>query len=41
MEQRYIKVGLALTVGLLAGLWAINNLLNWETARGAVAYALS
>lgn len=41
MEQRYIKLGLALTVGLLAGLWAINNLLNWETAQGAVAYALS
>lgn len=41
MEQRYIKLGLALTVGLLAGLWAINNLLNWETAQGAVAYVLS
>ena len=41
MEQRYIKVGLALTVGLLAGLWSVNNLLNWETAEGAVAYALS
>lgn len=41
MEQRYIKVGLAVTVGLLAGLWCINNLLNWETAQGAVAYALS
>jgi len=41
MEQRFIKLGLALTVGLLAGLWSINNLLNWETARGAVAYALS
>lgn len=41
MEQRYIKVGLAVTVGLLAGFWAINNLLNWETAKGAVAYALS
>ena len=41
MEQRYIRIALALTVGLLAGLWAINNLLNWETAQGAVAYALS
>jgi predicted small integral membrane protein len=41
MEQRYIKIALAFTVGMLAGLWAINNLLNWETARGAVAYALS
>jgi predicted small integral membrane protein len=41
MEQRYIKIGLAFTVGMLPGLWAINNLLNWETARGAVAYALS
>jgi predicted small integral membrane protein len=41
MEQRYIKIGLAVTVGLLAGLWAVNNLLNWETAHGAVAYALS
>lgn len=41
MEQRYIKIGLALAVGLLAGLWSINNLLNWETAQEAVAYALS
>ena len=41
MEQRYIKLCLAVTVGLLAGLWAINNLLNWETAHGAVAYAIS
>ena len=41
MEQRYIKMGLAFTVGLLGTLWAVNNLLNWETARGAVAYALS
>ena len=41
MEQRYIKMGLALAVGLLAGLWSINNILNWETAQGAVAYALS
>lgn len=32
---------MALTVGLLAGLWALNNLLNWSTAHGAVAYALS
>jgi predicted small integral membrane protein len=41
MEQRYVKVGVAFTVGMLAGLWAINNLLNWDTAQGAVAYALS
>lgn len=41
MEQRYIKIGLALAVGLLAALWAINNILNWSTAQGAVAYALS
>ena len=41
MDQRYIKIGLAVTVGLLAGLWAINNLLNWEVAQGAVGYALS
>lgn len=41
MGQRYIKVGLALTVGLLAGLWCINNLLNLETAWSAVAYTLS
>jgi predicted small integral membrane protein len=41
MEQRYIKIGLAITVGLMAALWSINNLLNWETAHGAVAYALS
>ena len=41
MEQRYVKIGLALTIGLLAGLWSINNILNWGTAQGAVAYALS
>jgi len=41
MEQRYIKIGLALTVGLLGLLWSINNLINWEIAQGAVAYALS
>lgn len=41
MEQRYLKIGVAIAVGLLAAFWAINNLLNWETARGAVAYALS
>lgn len=41
MAQRYIKIALALTVGLLAGLWAVNNLLNWEIAHGAMAYALS
>ena len=41
MEQRYIKIGLALAVGLLAALWAVNNILNWGTAHGAVAYALS
>jgi predicted small integral membrane protein len=41
MEQRYMKIGLAVTDGLLAGLWAVNNLLNWDTAQGAVAYALS
>lgn len=41
MEQRYIKIGLALAVGLLAALWAINNILNWGTAHGAVSYALS
>lgn len=41
MKQRYIKIGLAVAVGLLAALWAINNILNWETAQGAVAYALS
>ena len=41
MEQRYVKIGLAVTVGLLAGLWSINNLINWDVAKGAVAYALS
>ena len=41
MEQRWIKIGLAVTVGLLAGLWCINNLINLETAWGAVAYTLS
>ena len=41
MEQRYIKLALALTVGLLAALWSVNNVLNWDIAHGAVAYALS
>lgn len=41
MEQRYLKIALALAVGLLAALWFANNLLNWETAHGAVAYTLS
>lgn len=41
MAQRYIKFGLAVAVGLLAGLWCINNLVNWDTAVGAVGYALS
>lgn len=41
VAQRYIKIGLTGAVGLLAGLWFINNLLNWETALGAVGYALS
>lgn len=41
VAQRYIKIGLTGAVGLLAGIWFINNLLNWETALGAVGYALS
>ncbi len=41
MEHRYLKIGLTLAVGLLAGLWFLNNLLNWEMAHGAVAYTLS
>jgi predicted small integral membrane protein len=41
MEQRYLKIALALAVGLLPGLWFANNLLNWEIAHGAVAYTLS
>ncbi len=41
MEQRYLKLALTLTVGLLAGFWCINNLLNLEMAWGAVAYTLS
>ena len=34
MEQRYIKVGLALTVGLLAGLWSVNNVLGYGARSG-------
>lgn len=41
MTLRYIKLGMAIAVGLLAGLWCINNLLNWDTAVGAVGYVLS
>jgi predicted small integral membrane protein len=39
--QRLVKIGLSIAVGLLAGLWCLNNLLNWETAADAVGYALS
>lgn len=41
MEHRYLKMALALAVGLLATLWFANNLLNWEMAHAAVAYTLS
>jgi predicted small integral membrane protein len=41
MEQRYLKIGLAFAVGLLALAWCLNNLLNWGMAHGAVAYTLS
>ena len=41
MEHRYLKIALTLAVGLLASLWFANNLLNWETAHGAVSYTLS
>ncbi|HEX6376269.1 MAG TPA: DUF2165 family protein [Allosphingosinicella sp.] len=41
MEQRFLKMAFALAVGLLAGLWFANNLLNWDIAHGAVAYTLS
>jgi predicted small integral membrane protein len=41
MEHRYLKIALAMAVGLLAALWCANNLLNWEVAYGAVAYTLS
>ncbi len=41
MEHRYLKMALAMAVGLLAALWFANNLLNWEVAHGAVAYTLS
>lgn len=41
MEHRYLKIALALTVGLQAILWFGNNIVNWDTAQGAVAYALS
>jgi len=41
MEHRYLKVILAVAVGLQALFWFGNNILNWDTATGAVAYALS
>lgn len=41
MEHRYLKLALALAVGLLAALWFANNLLNWDIAHAAVAYTLS
>ena len=41
MVHRYLKIALAISLGLLAGFWCINNLLNLETVQGAVAYALS
>lgn len=41
MEHRYLKMAFALTAGLQAIIWFGNNILNWETAQGAVAYALS
>ena len=41
MEHRYLKIALAVAVGLQALFWGLNNLLNWETAAGAVSYALS
>ena len=41
MVHRYLKMALAISVGLLAGLWCLNNLLNLEMAHGAVSYALT
>ena len=41
MGHRYLKMVLSLAVGLLAGLWCANNLLNWDMAHGAVAYSIS
>ena len=41
MEHRYLKMALALAVGLLAALWSANNLLNWDMAHSAVVYTLS
>lgn len=41
MEHRYLKMALSVAVGLQALFWFGNNLINWETATGAVAYALS
>lgn len=41
MVSRLLKIGMAVAVGLLAGLWCLNNLANWEQAVGAVGYAFS
>lgn len=41
MEHRYLKILLVIVVGLQALVWLANNLINWQTAQGAIAYALS
>jgi len=41
MEHRYLKMAFAVAVGLQAIIWFANNVINWETAQGAVGYALS
>ncbi len=41
MEHRYLKVGVTLSVALLALFYFAHNLANWSAAHGAIGYVLS
>lgn len=41
MEHRYLKIALTLSVALLALIYAAHNIVNWNSATGAVGYVLS
>lgn len=41
MEHRYLKIALTLSVGLLALFYVVHNIVNWDSATGAVGYVLS
>ena len=40
MEQRYLKMLVALTLGLMALFYAAHNIANWDAAVGSLAYVL-